>query len=262
MSAHPDLPDALVHFTGRPRGKDEKIPVPDFAHGSAEDRLVSILHRGVLRGSVTHWTDRPVACFSEITEEARRAMLRDGLHRGPYPPWGVMLDRAKLVELGARPALYVSRMEYDQMRVEMPARTHNRCVVYEPRPLYGRPTDWLFEREWRLVFDAMGTPELDLTQEGLVTGVITGTPGWTPPPRRRVIKDSTSVLPVPSNPDSEVASSGGMTMTTREVRTRFAGPAHGMRRLYWDGEDLVDDGKFDIEEQQMRDSFDFGGEHP
>ncbi|MEU3749079.1 hypothetical protein AB0E71_28395 [Streptomyces narbonensis] len=53
-----------------------------------------------------------------------------------------------------------------------------------------------------------------------------------------------------------------MTMTTRVVRTRFAGPAHGLRRLYWDGEDLVDDGTFDIEEQQMRDSVEFGAGHP
>ncbi|MFD9235662.1 hypothetical protein ACFWB3_10320 [[Kitasatospora] papulosa] len=261
MSAHPDLPHVLVHFTGRPRGKDEKIPVPDFAHGSAEDRLVSILHGGVLRGNKTYWTDRPVACFSEITEEARRAMLHDGVHRGPYPPWGLMLDRAKLIEAGARPALYVSRREYELMSEELPSRTHNRCVVYEPHPFDGRRSDWLFEREWRLVFRAIEPPELDLAQEGLVTGVITGRPGWTPPPRRSVLEDSTWVEPAPSNPSSGVGPIGEMTMTTRVVRTRFAGPAHGLRRLYWDGEDLVDDGEFDIEEQQMRDSVDFGGEH-
>ncbi|MFD8439963.1 hypothetical protein ACFV2I_33350 [Streptomyces microflavus] len=263
MNAHPDLPDVLVHFTGRPRRKNEKPPIPDFAHGSAEDRLVSILHGGALRGNKTHWAeDRPVACFSEITQEARRIMLRDGVRRGPYPPWGLMLDRTKLIEIGARPALYVSRLEYESMKNEMSARTYSRCVVYDPRPFYGQPTDWLFEREWRLVFGAKGTPELDLAQEGLVTGVITGRPGWTPPPRRRVLEDSTWAEPAPSGPGSGVAKIGRTTMTTRVVHTQSAGPAHGLRRLYWDGEDLVDDGEFDIEEQQMRDGADFRGEHP
>jgi hypothetical protein len=91
VSTHPDLTDTLVHFTGRPRGLDEEVP--DFAHGSAEERLVSILHSGVLRGNMTFWTDAPVTCFSEVTEEARRVMLGQGIRRGPYPPWGLVLDR-------------------------------------------------------------------------------------------------------------------------------------------------------------------------
>jgi len=38
VSTHPNLPDALVHFTDRPRGSDEEVP--DFAQGSAEEKLV------------------------------------------------------------------------------------------------------------------------------------------------------------------------------------------------------------------------------
>ncbi|MFB6850795.1 hypothetical protein ACFCXS_38990 [Streptomyces sp. NPDC056373] len=86
MSTHPDLPDHLVHFTSRPRGRDEEVP--GFARGSAEERLVNILHSGVLGGNTTFWTDAPVICFSEVTEEARRAMLRHGVRRGALPALG------------------------------------------------------------------------------------------------------------------------------------------------------------------------------
>lgn len=87
MSTHPDLPDTLVHFTGRPRRQSD-LP-PDFAHGGAEDRLVSILHSGTLRGAPDYWSDAPVISFSEVTEDARRAMLRDGAAGGARTPPGV-----------------------------------------------------------------------------------------------------------------------------------------------------------------------------
>ncbi|WP_226653005.1 hypothetical protein [Streptomyces hydrogenans] len=56
--------------------------------------------------------------------------------------------RQQLIAAGARPFLYVSREERDQMKAVLPRRTYNRCVVYEP----GRE-DWLHEREWRLCFE-------------------------------------------------------------------------------------------------------------
>ncbi|NEW75376.1 hypothetical protein [Streptomyces rhizosphaericus] len=92
MSAHPDLPDTLVHFTGQPRGQNDEPP--DFACGSAEERMVNILHSGVLRGAPDYWADALVICFSEATEAGRRVMLRDGGGtRGPHEPWGLVLDR-------------------------------------------------------------------------------------------------------------------------------------------------------------------------
>ncbi|MFC9699288.1 hypothetical protein ACFTWD_01115 [Streptomyces sp. NPDC056943] len=83
MSTHPDLPGSLVHFTGRPRSQSD-VP-PNFVGGSAEDRLVSILNGGALRGAPVFGTNAPVLCFSEASEEARRVMLRDGAGaRSPY----------------------------------------------------------------------------------------------------------------------------------------------------------------------------------
>ncbi|WP_406368222.1 hypothetical protein OG788_46860 [Streptomyces sp. NBC_00647] len=260
MSTHPDLPNTLVHFTGRPRA--EKDEIPDFAQGSAEERLVNILHSGVLRGNSTFWTDAPVICFSEVTEEARRAMLREGVRRGPYPPWGLVLDRERLIAAGARPALYVSRTELDRMKEELPRRTYNRCVVYEPDPAKGR-SDWLFEREWRLCYGPAQRAALDITPE-LVAGVIVGRKGWMPPPRQSAVNAvsqlTTMLEDIPSMVKSlrenmpAGASIGRISVSAGSWTTKFAGAADRLARWYWDGDTLVEDGFFDIQDQQMRHS--------
>ncbi|MFE7933881.1 hypothetical protein ACFU6S_35230 [Streptomyces sp. NPDC057456] len=262
MSTHPDLPDTLVHFTGRPRSETEAVP--EFAQGSAEERLISILHSGVLRGNPTFKTDAPVICFSEVTEEARRVMLRQGVRRGPYPPWGLVLHRERLIAAGARPVLYVSRAERDRMMQELPRRTYNRCVAYEPNPGSGW-SDWLFEREWRLCFDPDADPdqasELAITRD-LVAGVIVGRKGWMPPPRQSAVNAvselNTRLKEIPalvkslraSLPDG--ASVGSISVSSGSWTTKFAGAADRLARWYWDGENLVEDGSFDIRDQQMR----------
>ncbi|GHI26949.1 hypothetical protein Shyd_83200 [Streptomyces hydrogenans] len=175
MITHPDLPDTLVHFTGRSRGPKER---QDFPPTTAEDRLVSILHSGTLRGAAPFGLDAPVLCFSEATEEARRVILRDGAGWGPYESWGLVLHRQQLIAAGARPVLYVSREERDQMKAVLPRRTYNRCVVYEP----GRE-DWLHEREWRLCFEDDVEPCAAHQRRSSSPASIVGTQGWTPRPR-------------------------------------------------------------------------------
>lgn len=259
MTTHPDLPATLVHFTGRPRSDKEIIP--EFARGSAEDRLVSILHSGVLRGNPTYWTDDdPVICFSEATEEARRVMLREGVRRGPYPPWGLVLHRERLIAAGARPALYVSRTELALMKEELRPRTYNRCVVYEPDSAQRR-SDWLFEREWRLCFGRAQAPVLPITRD-LVAGVIVGRKGWTPPPRRSPVNAAsqlnTRLEEIPALVKSlraslpAGASMGRISVNGGAYTTKFAGAADGLARWHWDGDTLVKDGTFDIRDQQMR----------
>jgi hypothetical protein len=258
VSTHPDLPDHLVHFTGRPRGQDEEVP--DFAQGNPEDRLVNILHSGVLRGNTTFWTDAPVICFSEVTEEARRTMLRQGVLRGPYPPWGLVLDRQQLIAAGARPALYVSRAEQAHMKADLLRPTYNRCVVYEPDAARGR-SDWLFEREWRLCYDPAQTAELVITPE-LVAGVIVGHRGWMPPPLQAVPADTvadlkTQLQALPTLMKSwreqlpDGASIQSISVSAGSTRTKFAGAADRLARWYWNGDALIPDGHFDIRQQQM-----------
>ncbi|MFG3208084.1 hypothetical protein [Streptomyces sp. NPDC048192] len=255
MSTHPDLPDTLVHFTGRPRGQNDAPP--DFAHGTAEERMVSILHSGVLRGAPDFWADAPVLCFSEATEAARRAMLRHGVGgRGPYAPWGVVLDRQRLIQAGARPVLYLSREEMDQTH-DLPRRIRNRRVRYDPGL-----SDWLHEREWRLCFEEGETPELPLTRE-LVVGVIVGRQDWMPPPRTagaaEVAADlQAGVRSARAQMESLKAMTAAlpgfhsMSVSVSAASTKFAGTADRLARWYWNGDDLVPDGVFDVREQQMR----------
>ncbi|MFI9297562.1 hypothetical protein [Streptomyces gardneri] len=239
MSTHPDLPDTLVHFTGRPRGQSE---LREFPPRTPEQRLVSILHSGILRGAQTFGTDAPVICFSEVTEEARRTMLRDGVGRGRYEPWGLVLHRQQLIAAGARPVLYVSREERNQMKEALPRRTYNRCVAYEPDPTRGR-SDWLHEREWRICFDEGDVPELSIALH-LVSGVIVDTPGWTPPP-------------MPENPGLP-----GAGAPVHSPGVRFAWPAHGLARWHWNGAQLVWDGYFNVQAQQWETTWSRGGALP
>jgi hypothetical protein len=258
VSTHPDLPDTLVHFTGRPRGRGAP---PDFAVGTPEQRLVNILHSGALRGARDFWADAPVICFSELTEDARRVMLRDGAGaRGPYAPWGLMLDRQQLIAAGARPVLYLSGLEMSQTS-DLPRALRNRRVRYDPGE-----SDWLHEREWRLCFEAGDEPVLPITpqpvvQAGalsftpyLVVGVIVGTSGWTPPPRELSREEMsskyvTAVLAV-QHAMKENPHLSWTSIPVSSPRLNFAWPANGLARWYWHGEQLVPDGYFDIKTQQ------------
>lgn len=228
VSTHPDLPDTLVHFTGRPRGRKERR---DFPPTTPEQRLASILHRGALRGAPDFWSDAPVICCSEATKEARRAMLRDGVGRGRYAPWGLVLDRRQLECAGARPALPVSREELNQMKAALPPRTYNRCVVYEPNPARGR-SDWLHEREWRICFED-GDSMLPVTPQ-LVVGVIVGTQGWMPPPhtvtpKEKSTKFVTAVLAV-RRAMQENHDHPWQSIPVHSPDVSFAWPAHGLAR--------------------------------
>ncbi|MFJ9101122.1 hypothetical protein ACIRJM_21950 [Streptomyces sp. NPDC102405] len=259
MSTHPDLPDTLVHFTGRPRGKGDPPP-PDFAVGTPEQRLVSILHSGTLRGSPDYWADAPVICFSEVTEEARRVMLRDGAGRGPYAPWGLVLDRQKLIGAGVRPVLYLSGEEMGATG-QLPTRLRNRRVRYDPGQ-----SDWLHEREWRFCFEDGAEPVLPITPQPvgaagvvsftphLVIGVIVGTPGWTPPPREvspeeMSSKYVTAVLAV-RRAMKENSHLAWTSIPISSPPMSFAWPANGLARWHWNGAQLVPDGYFDIRTQQ------------
>ncbi|MFD8318507.1 hypothetical protein [Kitasatospora purpeofusca] len=138
-----------------------------------------------------------------------------------------MFDREALIKAGVRPVLYLSDEEMALTR-DLPDKVRNRRVRYEP----GR-ADWLHEREWRLCFETDDKADLNLAK-GLVVGVIVGEQGWLPPAARR-----------------RMSMKGGKISI--EV-TRFAGAADGLKRLWWNGKKLVEDGIFDIGEQMMIDA--------
>ena len=250
VGVHPDLPSTFVHFTGRPRGPGDDPPtfaderldghLEEIAAATArigrtlagdsaasdigaEARLISILITGTLNGAPVFGTSQPVLCFSEPSQAARRIMLRDGVvdSRGPYAPWGLLFHRDRLIEHGARPALYLSTDEIAATN-DLPTKLRNRRVRYEPGS-----ADWLHEREWRLCFDTNEPPMLAITQE-LVAGVIVGRRDWTPP-----------VL--------TIRKSWTHTAGARVEQVWSSRSAHGLNRWWWNGEDLVDDGTIDLD---------------
>lgn len=156
--------------------------------------------------------------------------------RGLYEPWGLVFDREALLEIGVRPVMYLSSEEMD-LTGGLPDKSRNRRVRYEPGY-----ADWLHQREWRLCFTeetARSTgAHLAITRE-LTIGVIVGEQGWHPPTlqyRRN--------LSLPGLPQG-VTASGYTTLGL------FAGAADGLRRWCWNGEDLVEDGVFEIGEQMQ-----------
>ncbi|MGM9349778.1 hypothetical protein [Streptomyces salinarius] len=215
------------------------------------------MHSGVLRGARDFWADAPVLCFSEATETARRAMLCDGVgSRGPYEPWGVVLDRQKLIQAGARPVLYLSKEELDQTETLL-RRLRNRRVRYDPGY-----SDWLHEREWRLCFEEGQTPELAVTRE-FVVGIIVGAPNWLPPPRTAAAEEVAADLHAGvQSARAELESLKAMTTELPDFQSisvsvsaagiKFASAADRLARWYGNRDDLVPDGVFDMREQQMR----------
>jgi hypothetical protein len=235
VGTHPDLPTTFVHFTGRPRGPGDTPP--DFADATAEERMVRILIGGHLQGTKVFGTRHPVLCFSEPSESARRVMLRDGAvaGRGPYAPWGLVLARSRLIDAGARPVLYLSSQEM-KLTDDLPIRLRSRRVRYDPGH-----SDWLHEREWRICYRPVDTPRLELTR-GLVAGVIVGEHGWVPPPA--IIESATRTIRVTG---TAISGSSGYE------RVRYSAAADHLARWWWDGDDLIEDGVFDIKAQMRED---------
>ncbi|WP_319112321.1 hypothetical protein [Streptomyces europaeiscabiei] len=212
VGIHPDLPDTLVHFTGRPRDPDDRPPT--HAAGTGEDRLVGILREGRIRGNIPFRQRQSVICLGEPSEAARQVLLSKGMGRGPYEPWALLLDREALISAGARPVLYLSS---DEMKAtaNMPAKFRARQVRYDPGQ-----ADWLHEREWRLTYDVDETPDFALTANA-VRGVIVGEQGWLPP----------------SNFD---------TQPMPDDLFNYPEALNEKPRYWWNGTELVEDGTFEL----------------
>jgi hypothetical protein len=192
---NPDIPDWLVHFTGRP----ESFP-PVFNLGTvegwtarsrhadeqrvlAQQRLDGIFTIGGILARQGHGTVGPVVCFSELTFQAIQVQLATGFVGGrkpAYEPWGLVLHKGPLLAMGVRPVLYLSQEERDLLS-SAPASLRDRMV----RSVPGDPAnDWTHEREWRLTFgDA--TPQNNIPwgvplAPATVRAVIVGVQGWQP----------------------------------------------------------------------------------
>ncbi|MFD5787081.1 hypothetical protein ACFWH1_10755 [Streptomyces sp. NPDC127037] len=115
-----------------------------------------------------------------------------------------------------------------------------------------------------MCFDPEQTPELAITSQPVV-GVIVGSQGWMPPPRQMdaadVVSEAKALVQTVQAQMEELraaavdlpASVLRLSVSGGVSRTKFAGAADRLVRWYWDGEDLVPDGVFDVREQQRSD---------
>lgn len=97
------------------------------------DRLL-IANDGFIRGGHTNSS----VCFSEAP--ISKLLLEVGQENTKYMPFGVLLDKEKIFELGARPVIYQSYASYD----ELPASHSYRHVTF-----HYPGVDFTWEREWR-----------------------------------------------------------------------------------------------------------------
>jgi hypothetical protein len=162
--AGPAQTDLLIHFCGRPFGRQSTPSVPDVVRSmSPETRLYSILWQQQLRGFAPFGADDPMICFSESPPEHLSWLLRRG-----WQPWGLVFARQSLYQVGGGPAWYVRSPQYDEL-----SPAHRAWAVrLDANP--SRRSDWLHEREWRVPHPWIHLPA------GSVVAVITGHPDWQP----------------------------------------------------------------------------------
>ncbi|HEX4209750.1 MAG TPA: hypothetical protein VHY56_05120 [Candidatus Binataceae bacterium] len=115
---------------------------------SALDNLMTILSEGRIRGgSRMVLGGQPVVCFCDAPlAELRHMLVRANRRR--YEPFGLAVDRRFAFQAGARPALYMSTDEAEQI---IDAEEMWRVVTLDLER--DPPVDWTYEREWRLAGD-------------------------------------------------------------------------------------------------------------
>jgi len=157
---HPDISDHVVHFTGRSGADGPGVP-DEIANLKDWERLAQILVDERILAFPPFGSDDPVVCFTECT----RAGIQTLMAESRYSPCGIAFTKDFLFRKGGGPALYIRGDEWGSV-AGMPAELRARAVRLWPGatsthglplPWYvTRPSEWLHEREWRIVGD--GSP--------------------------------------------------------------------------------------------------------
>jgi hypothetical protein len=137
-----DLTSQLVHFT--------KGTLAEAEHGFrgilGERKLVGS-NRGVRGG-------HHVVCFSEAPIEILARLFSGDGRQWRYRPFGVLVRKSVIFDLGGRPAIYQPESEFTCL----PSDLQYRHVRFDGP---GTQADYTFEREWRLAADSLPlTPDM------------------------------------------------------------------------------------------------------
>jgi hypothetical protein len=143
VRARPDISSKVVHLV---KGESAQ----------AIQVLLDILDsRALLGGTGKIKGGYKCVCFTESPIAQLVLSLSDPERQHfKYRPIGVMFDKAWVFKRGARPAIYQTEAEY----LDLPEKMRYRHVLYEPHKC-----DFTWEREWRLLADALPFSPEDVT---------------------------------------------------------------------------------------------------
>lgn len=165
---HPDMSALLTHFCHRAR--PQSMVPPQITSLTVQQRLESILWEGQLRAFVTYSGGDPAVCMTEATVPGLQFLMS----RRAYQPWGLVLDRQSVYDVGGGPVWYTRPNEYWAVR-----DVSNRVRTWAVR-LEAGSSDFLEEREWRVPVDPTPPiPNVPLTVLR-IAAVLVGDAQWTP----------------------------------------------------------------------------------
>lgn len=170
---HPELSNVLTHFCGR--GRPPGIDVPDEIRDmEPPDRLAAILRDGFLRAFDANSKGYPTVCFTEAREAGLDFMMR----LRDYKPWGLMFDRGSVHRAGGGPVWHARDVEAKALRALDDPIFRSWVVRLSTDP--SGPSDWLEEREWRIVLDPTSEPRLMVPLDRLrLVGILIDDVRWT-----------------------------------------------------------------------------------
>lgn len=154
----PDLPDVLIHMTGRAGTPGHGTPA-SIASFTPVQRLAGILFHRSLWYCQPFDGPWPVACLSQMTRTALAALTPSR-----YAAVGIAFHKQAVFNAGGGPALYIRGDQYDAFREAAvddrfkamavrywPGRTAPYTLeeVIRPQSEMTR-SEWVMEREWRI----------------------------------------------------------------------------------------------------------------
>ncbi|MDN5795457.1 MAG: hypothetical protein L0H79_06855 [Intrasporangium sp.] len=159
QSQSPDLPDVLLHMTGR-NGRRAPGALPFVQEYDSVTRLANILWWRQVFAAPAFGSDWPVICFTQTTRRALAHLTTQAHPR--YDGIGLAFRVQAVFDAGGGPALYVRGNEFDHWQgSSLPEPMKARAVRYWPGSTQESTDDffslanpvqsqWLHEREWRI----------------------------------------------------------------------------------------------------------------
>jgi hypothetical protein len=167
-AAGPAQFDWLIHFCGRPPGTGSSPHVPPDIKGlTPPQRLCRLLWEQQIRGFRQFGTEPAMVCFSESPLDHMKWLIKERL----WPPWGVLLQRQVVYDLGGGPVWYVRT----EQRAKLPEEIRGWAVRLDAGPCR---SDWLHEREWRIPLSPCS--EALMIPDNPRPTILIGDPSWLP----------------------------------------------------------------------------------